>query len=75
MNKCKQKRLLAGYTQKQAAKLIGRTATCISHYETGLYSLSVPIAKKMAEVYGCDWKEFYEEDGAAVDGQGHCGAI
>ena len=52
----------AGLTQTQVANAVGNTVGCISQYETGLRGLPVPVAKKLAEIYGCKWTDLYEDD-------------
>lgn len=51
-----------GLTLKQVGKRIGRNESCISHYETGQRKLPVATAKKLANEYGCDWTELYEDE-------------
>ena len=48
--------------QKQAAKLLGVTQVTLSRYENGERELRVPMAKKLAAIYGVPWTYFYEED-------------
>lgn len=45
-------RLLLGYTQDEAAKLIGCTQTSISTWETGKYPPCGKFLLKITEVYG-----------------------
>lgn len=48
----KSARVNAGYTQAQAAKLIGVTESTLSNYERGRSYPDVPIIKKIEDVYG-----------------------
>ena len=66
MTNMRRLRLKKGLTLKQVGKRIGRNESCVSHYETGLRKLPVATAKKLADEYGCDWKELYEDES---DGQ------
>lgn len=66
MTNMRKLRLKKGLTLKQVGKHIGRNESCVSHYETGLRKLPVAMAKKMADEYGCNWTELYEDD---ADGQ------
>ena len=71
MRNIKKYRLRTGYSQGQVAKAIHKTASAVSQYESGIHLPPVPVAKKMAELYGCDWTEFFEEDdGNGLDGKG-----
>lgn len=48
-------RTFAGLSQAQAAKLMGfDSASTISHYESGLRSLTVENLLKMVEIYGAN---------------------
>ena len=61
MTRCRKYRLLAELTQSEAAKRIGRTPAVLSFYETGARKLPIPIAIRMARVYGCKWEDLYED--------------
>lgn len=80
VTRCKKYRLLAELTQTEAAKRIGRTSAVLSFYETGARKLPIPIALRMAKVYGCKWTDLYEEgeDGFYADdfdGKGHSATV
>lgn len=51
-----------GLTLKQVGRRIGRNESCVSHYETGQRKLPVATAKKLADEYGCNWTELYEDE-------------
>jgi len=48
----KEAREASGKTQQEAARLIGKANTAISHYELGTRGVPVPILKRLAEIYG-----------------------
>lgn len=48
----KSARVNKGYTQKQAADLIGITEDTLSNYERGKSFPDVPIIKRIEDVYG-----------------------
>lgn len=70
MTNMRRLRLKKGLTLKQVGNRIGRHESCVSHYETGQRKLPVATAKKLANEYGCNWTELYEDedDGKAADG-------
>lgn len=47
----KSARINKGYTQIEASKLIGVSATTLGHWETGKNHPSVEKARKLSEVY------------------------
>ena len=53
----KSARVNKGYTQVQAAKLIGITEDTLSNYERGKSFPTVPIIKKIEEVYGIPYND------------------
>ena len=61
MTTLKRLRLKKGLTMKQVSKRIGKTEACVSHYETGRRKIPVATAKVLADMYGCDWPELYED--------------
>lgn len=77
MTRCRKYRLLAELSQTEAAKRIGRTPAVISFYETGVRKLPIPIALRMAKVYGCKWEDLYEDGVYAddYDGKGHSATL
>ena len=50
-------RVSKGYTQEQAAKLIGVTADTLRSYEKGTSFPNVPTIKKMEDVYGVPYSQ------------------
>ena len=48
-----ERREAAGLSQKEQA---------IGHYETGLRIPKVEIARKLADILGCEWWELYEDN-------------
>ena len=42
------------------ADILGISAMQLSRIERGIYSLKVPYAKKLAELYGVEWSKLYE---------------
>ena len=48
----KSARINKGYTQKQAANLIGITEDTLSNYERGKSFPDVPVIKRIEDVYG-----------------------
>lgn len=68
MSKAREYRQASGLTQKEVGQKVNRSIGSISLYESGQRSLPVPLAKKLARLYGCKWSEFYEDekDGKAV---------
>lgn len=49
-----------GMTQEKLANEIGKTRTLITSIESGDSKPSVVTAKKIAEVLGFDWTNFFE---------------
>lgn len=68
----KERREAAGMTQEQLSKESGVKRTTIAMIESGKNTPSVGNAKKLANVLGFEWFEFYEDGGNedAADGQG-----
>lgn len=62
LSKARKFRRQNGLTQKAVAEAIGKTVGCVSQYETGLRGIPVPVAKKLAKLYGCRWSDLYEDD-------------
>lgn len=50
-------RILAGYNQKEAGKLIGVSVDTIANYEKGKSYPDIPTLKKIEEVYGVRYEE------------------
>ncbi len=50
-------RVNSGYTQTEAAKLLGIAVETLSNYERAKSFPDVPVIKKMEEVYGVEYKD------------------
>ena len=62
MNAIRQHRTARGMTQKQLADICGVTRTHITNLETGKFSPSVDIAKKIGQALGFDWAEVFDHE-------------
>ena len=62
MNIIRQHRTARGMTQKQLADICGVTRTHITNLETGKFSPSVDIAKKIGQALGFDWAEVFDHE-------------
>lgn len=62
MSSLRQKRMVAGLSMNQVARMTGISKTAISLYENGRRELSVRKAKILARAYGCGWEELFEDD-------------
>ena len=49
-------------TQKQLADICGVTRTHITNLETGAFSPSVDVAKKIGQALGFDWAEVFDHE-------------
>lgn len=49
-------------TQEELAKSVGISRNYVSELESGTKDPSVPMAKKLASVLGCDWTLFYADE-------------
>lgn len=58
----KQKRSASGKTQKQIAQASGISTNYYCYIESGKRHPPVETAKKIAEVLGFDWTQFYDDD-------------
>ena len=67
MNTIRQHRTARGMTQKQLAGICGVTRTPITNLETGEFSPSVDVAKKIGQALGFDWTELFND--ATADGK------
>lgn len=56
-----EKRKEAGLTQEQLAEKCHVVRTTICEIERGANRPSIPTAKKLGEVLGFDWTEFFDE--------------
>ena len=54
-------RIIAGITQGEAAKRAGTSAMNISQWETCLRNPKIEMLPVLAEAYGCEIKNFFEE--------------
>ena len=51
-----------GLTQTSLAKAAGVVRQTISNIECGINAPSVGLAKKLAEILGLNWTDFFSED-------------
>lgn len=49
-----------GLTLRELSPMVGVSASYLSLIENGKRELPVKLAKKLAEILGCKWTEFYE---------------
>lgn len=61
-NNIRKYRQKAGMTQGQLADCVNKSAACICQYEHGIHVPPIPVAKKMASIFGCKWNELFDED-------------
>lgn len=57
----REKREKAGFTQEYLAEKLGVSRQAISKIELGLSKPNVQNAKKLGELLGFDWTEFYND--------------
>ena len=55
-------RMKKGMSQNQLADIVGVDHALISQYENGRRRPSIKTAKKIADVLGIYWADFYEDD-------------
>ncbi len=62
INRCllRDRRLQAGYTQKQLARYAGVSYSRISEYENGAKNMSTLTLKKFAYILDCSMDDIYE---------------
>ena len=53
-------RMKAGMTQQDVADKLGVCLMTVSRYERDARQLTVPMAKRFAELYNVPWTSFYE---------------
>ena len=58
----KELRTAKGMTQEQLASECGVQRTTITMIELGENKPSVELAKKLGEVFGVTWSDFFEDD-------------
>lgn len=63
MSKLREYRKKAGLTLREVGELIGKCESCVCQYELGTKHPRYPVAKKLAQIYGCDIKDIYENEG------------
>lgn len=51
----------AGISQNKLAKMCGKVRQTIGAIETGQNKPSVPLAKKLGEIFGIDWTDFFAD--------------
>ena len=57
----KVRRVIKNLTQEQLAEKVGVPRAHITRIEKGDIKPSVPVAKRLGEVLGVDWRCFYDE--------------
>lgn len=57
----KKAREKSGLSQEKLAHKVGVGRSTIAMVETGVNQLTVPLAKKIAEVLEVDWTELFED--------------
>ncbi len=57
----KEIRLKNEMSQTELAEKLGINRSTIAMIETGKNHLTVQMAKRVAEIFGCDWKELLED--------------
>ncbi len=57
----KEIRLKNEMSQEQLAEKLNINRSTIAMIETGKNRLTVHLAKQIAEIFNCDWKELFEE--------------
>lgn len=50
-----------GISQNRLAKMCGKVRQTIGEIEAGRNKPSVPLAKKLGEILGIDWTEFFSD--------------
>jgi len=48
-------------TLSELARQVGVTEVCLCRYENGKRKMPVEMAKKIADVLGCEWHVLYDE--------------
>lgn len=61
MNAFKEKRILSSMSRKKASSMIGVSANTITRWEDGKSKPRIGLIGKIAEVYGCEIKDFLKE--------------
>lgn len=62
LSSLRRKRIVAGLSMNQVARMTGISKTAISLYENKRRELSVKKAKILAKAYGCGWEELFDDD-------------
>ena len=52
-----------GFKQEQVAAFLGIGRSAYSNYETGEREMPLQVMEKVADLYGCDLEDLYEENG------------
>lgn len=55
-------RLKHGMSQEDIAEKLNINRSTIAMIETGKNKLTVSLAKKLAELFGCKWTELFDEE-------------
>jgi putative transcriptional regulator len=59
-NHVKEHRLRRGFSQQELAKLVGVSRQSINSIERGRYIPSLPLALRIARLFGCSTDELFE---------------
>jgi len=57
--KIKLSRCKKGYTQKELAKALGVTETCVTNWEQGVNGISLPMQQKLMALLKCEWEDLF----------------
>lgn len=50
-----------GFSQEELAEKIGLSRSAIAMIENGTNQLSITNAKKLADIFEMDWRDFFED--------------
>jgi putative transcriptional regulator len=65
VNHVKEQRLRRGFSQEQLANRVGVSRQSINSIERGRYIPSLPLALRIAQLFGCSIEELFElEEGS-----------
>jgi len=73
----RERRKAAGLSLRNIQEITGISKPSMSMYENGKRGLTIKRARILAKVYGCNWKELYddENDGSNMDSPRHSRAV
>ena len=60
-SRLKELRLARKYSLEYVAEKIGKSDTNIFFYENGRHTMSIPVLKKLCDLYGVDMLKFLDE--------------